>query len=67
MKIEVRKYEANIKENILREEKEIMNRWKEYFEELLNVKWERQMGDDEDDIKEQKEEIRDEGIRIEEL
>ena len=39
--------------DILREEKEIMNRWKEYFQELLNVKCERHMGDDEDeDIKE---------------
>ena len=54
--------------DILREEKEIMNRWKEYFEELLNVKCERQTGDEEeDDIKEQKEEMRDEGIRIEEV
>jgi len=31
---------------ILRDEKEIVDRWKEYFEELLNVKCERQMGDD---------------------
>jgi len=45
-----------------------MNRWKEYFEKLLNVKYERQMrDDDEDDIKERKEEITDEGIRIEEV
>ena len=45
-----------------------MNGWKEYFEELLNVKCERQTGDDEEeDIKEQKEEMRDEGIRIEEV
>ena len=36
--------------------------------ELLNVKYGRQMGDDEeDDIKEQEEEMRDEGIRIEEV
>ena len=52
----------------MREERETMNRWKEYFEELLNVKCERQIGDDEEgDIKEQKEETRDEGIRIEEV
>ena len=45
-----------------------MNRWKEYFEELLNAKCERQMGDEEeDDIKEQKEEMRDEWIRTEEF
>ena len=54
--------------DILREEKEIMDKWKEYFEELLNVKCERQTGDDEEaGIKEQKEEMRDEGIRIEEV
>ena len=45
-----------------------MNRWKEYFEELLNLKCERQMGDDEEeDIKEQKEKMGDEGTRIEEV
>ena len=44
----------------------IMDRWKEYFAKLLNVKCERQTGDDEEkDIKEQKEETRNEGIRIE--
>ena len=54
--------------DILREEKEIMNRWKEYFEELLNVKCERQMGDDEEeDIMEQKEEMRGKGTRIKEV
>ena len=38
-----------------------MNRWKEYFEELLNVKCEKQMGDDkEENIKEHKEEMKDE-------
>ena len=43
-----------------------MKNWKKYFEELLKVKCRRQMGDDEDDdIKEQKEEMSDEGIRIE--
>ena len=45
-----------------------MDRWKEYFEKLINVKCETQIGDDEEeDIKEQKEGMRDEGIRIEEL
>ena len=45
-----------------------MNRWKEYFEELLNVKCESQIGNGkEEDIKEQTEEMRDEGIRIEEV
>ena len=54
--------------DILREEKEIMDKWKEYFEELLNVKCERQTGDDEEaGIKEQKEEMRGEGMRIEEV
>ena len=48
-------------------EKENMDRWKEFFEELLNVKCERRMEDDEEDIKEQKEEMRDKGIRIEEV
>jgi len=58
----------NEKGDILREEKEIMNRWKEYFEELLNVKCERHMRDDEEeDIKEQKEDMRDEVRRAEEV
>jgi len=58
----------NKKGDILREEKEIVSEWREYFKELLNVKCERQIGDDEkDDIKEQKKEMRDEGIRIEEV
>ena len=58
----------NEKEDILREEKEIMNKWKQYFEEPWNVKCERQAGDDEEkDIGEQKEEMCDEGIRIEEV
>ena len=39
-------------ENILREEKEIMNRWKEYLEQLLNVKFERQIDDEKEDIME---------------
>ena len=40
----------------------------QHFEELLNVKCERQVGDEEEvDIKEQKEEIRAKGIRIEEV
>ena len=56
------------KGDILRKEKEILDRWKEYFEELLNVKCERQTGDyEEQDINEQKEEMRDEGITIEEV
>ena len=62
------KQTKNKKGDILRKEKEIMNRWKEYFEELLNVKCERQVGDDEEeDSEEQKEEMGDEGIRIEEV
>ena len=45
-----------------------MNIWKEYFEELLNLKCERQIGDDEEkDIKQQKEEMREEGIRTEKV
>ena len=41
---------------------------KKYLEELLNVKCETQMGNDEEqDIKEQKEEMRDKGTRIEEV
>ena len=45
-----------------------MDRWKEYFEELLNVKCERQTGDDEEeDVKEQKEEMRDEGKKLKKL
>ena len=44
-----------------------MDRWKEYFEELLKVMCERQTRDDEEeDIKEHKEEMRNEGLRIEE-
>ena len=40
--------------DILREQKQNMHRWKEYFDELLNVKCERQMGDnDEEDIEDQ--------------
>ena len=35
--------------DFLREKKKIMNRWKEYFEELLNVKCERQIGNDEEE------------------
>ena len=49
----------------MREEKEIMERWNEYFEELLNVKYERQNRDDEEeDIKGQKEKMRYEGIEV---
>ena len=43
-----------------------MDRWKEYFEEPLNVKCERQTGDDEkENIDERKEEMRNEGIGVE--
>ena len=45
-----------------------MDRRKEYFEEPLNVKCEKQMrGDEEEDIEKQKEEMRNEWIRIEEV
>ena len=45
-----------------------MGRWKEYFQELLNVKCERQTRHDKEvGIKEQKEEMKDEGIKIEEV
>ena len=45
-----------------------MDRWKEHFEELLDVKCGRQAEDDEEKyINERKEKIRDEGIRIEEV
>ena len=45
-----------------------MDRWKESFEELLNVKCERQTEDvEEEDIQKQKEEMRNEVIIIEEV
>ena len=44
-----------------------MDRWKEYIEELLNVKCERHTGDGEEDIQKQKKEMRDEVILIEEV
>ena len=48
-------------------DKEITDRWKEHFEELLNAECEKQMGDDEEeDVKEQKEETKREEIRIKE-
>ena len=62
------KQTKNKKGDILIEDKEIMDQWKENFEERLNVKCERQAGDDEEeDNKEQKEEMRVEEIRIEEV
>ena len=61
MRRKVRKHEANKKRDILREEKDIMDIWKEYFQELLNVKCEKQTGDGEEEgIQEHKEETRDE-------
>lgn len=55
-----KKYKANKKGKVLREEKEIVDTWKEYFVELLNVERERQTRyDEEDDVQEQKKEMRD--------
>ena len=57
------KYEATNWWDVLRLEKQNIERWKECFEELLNVKSEIQPGDDEeDDIQEHKEELRYEAI-----
>ena len=44
-----------------------MDRWKEYFEELLHLKCKTHTGDDEEDNQERKEEMRNEVIMTEKV